>query len=273
MATPQLGRFTLIDRIAIGSLGEVWRASDAGDVVAIRRLLPHFEEDEACRLLFAEDAQSMGSLRHRNIVRVDELANSENFVAMEYVAGRDLKRVIDSLKTRGQRMPIELAAFVVAQLADALEYAHANSTVSHGLSPHHVVLSWTGDVKLVGFGTGQLYALLRVLRVRVPIASMSPEQVRGQKLDGRSDVFALGSILYELLTGASAFQSDSDFSTLERRRVRVTNDAKPAASRRTREHRPHRADKGSRAALPNRCRAGRRPLAVSAESRSNAARY
>src|SRR5438309_10202802 len=146
---------------------------------------------------------------------------------MEYVPGKDLRAVFERLKRRGERVPVHVAAYVIARVCDGLDYAHRKrgpdgrelGIIHRDVSPQNIIVSFEGEVKLVDFGIAK--AANKITKTQAGILKgkfgyMSPEQVRGLPLDGRSDIFAAGVVLYELCTGERLFTGSSDFSVLEK---------------------------------------------------------
>ena len=231
---PQMfGRYLLLDRVAAGGMAEVWRGKVTGEasfqkIVAIKKILPHVAEDEDFIAMFKDEALITGQMEHANIGQVHEFSKVGDvyYIAMEYISGRDLKSVWAWSKARGQIMPIELSAFIVGKMAEGLNYAHdcvdsqGNSigVVHRDISPQNVLLSWQGEVKIIDFGiakAAEKSGKTRPGTLKGKFAYMAPEQIRGLPLDGRSDIFALGVVLYELVTGQRGFQAESEFSLLE----------------------------------------------------------
>ena len=231
---PQMfGRYLLLDKVAAGGMAEVWRAKITGEanfqrIVAIKKILPHVSEDEDFITMFTDEALITASLVHANIGQVYEFSkvNDVFYIAMEYISGKDLKSLWSWSKARGQVMPIELAAFIVMRMCDGLEYAHSrrdntgnpSAVVHRDISPQNVLISWEGDVKVIDFGIAKATEKSGKTRpgtLKGKFAYMAPEQIRGLPLDGRSDIFAIGVVLYELCTGQRGFQADSEFSLLE----------------------------------------------------------
>jgi serine/threonine protein kinase len=231
---PQMfGRYLLLDKVAAGGMAEVWRAKITGEanfqrILAIKKILPHVSEDEDFITMFTDEALITASLVHANIGQVYEFSKVEDvfYIAMEYISGKDLKSLWSWSKARGQVMPVELAAFIVAKMCDGLDYAHSrrdnagnvSGVVHRDISPQNVLISWEGDVKVIDFGIAKATEKSGKTRpgtLKGKFAYMAPEQIRGLPLDGRSDIFALGVVLYELCTGQRGFQADSEFSLLE----------------------------------------------------------
>lgn len=234
------GKYLLLDRVNIGGMAEVWRAKTFGAggferIVAIKRILPNIAEDEEFISMFLDEAKITVQLNHANIAQIYELNNLSNsyFIAMEYVSGKDLRAVFDRCRKRGEPAPIPLTCYAIAQCSEGLDYAHRAkdrqgrdmSIVHRDVSPQNALVSYDGEVKVIDFGIAK--AAGKATKTQAGILKgkfgyMSPEQIRGLPLDGRSDIFALGVCLYEMLTGERLFVGDSDFSVLEKvRKVEV----------------------------------------------------
>jgi hypothetical protein len=231
------GKYFLLDRINVGGMAEVWKAKTYGvegfeKIVAIKRILPSIAEDEEFISMFIDEAKIAVQLSHASIAQVYDLGKIEDsfFIAMEYVAGKDLRAIFDRMRKRHEILPFPLTCHIVGRLCEGLDYAHRRldgnghelSIVHRDVSPQNVLISFEGEVKLIDFGIAK--AANKVSRTRAGVLKgkfgyMSPEQVRGLPVDRRSDVFALGILLYELLTGERLFFTDSDFTTLEKVRT------------------------------------------------------
>ncbi len=201
------GRYLLLERLDVGGTAEVFlaRAGD-GSLLAVKRLLPTLAERPELVDLFLEEARVGAGLSHRGIVRVLEAGRADTgwFMAMEWVPGRDLAALRARLRERGERLPPGLAAFVAAEICDALEHAHRGrgaggrslGLLHRDLSPRNVLCGWDGAVKLADFGLAGLEGP-RPGRARY----LSPEEAAGGPPGPRSDVFSLGALLHELLAG------------------------------------------------------------------------
>ncbi len=227
------GRHLLLERINVGGMAEVFKAKSFGvagfeRIVAVKRILPTLAEDEEFITMFIDEARIAAHLTHQNIVQIYELGACDNnyFISMEYVAGRDLRQILDLQKKLKRPMETAKACFVISQVCEALEYAHKKKDpagkdlkiIHRDVTPQNVIISYEGEVKLCDFGIAK--AASRASRTQVGVlkgkfAYMSPEQVRGQPTDRRSDLFALGVIFFEMLTGERLFLGESDYSTLE----------------------------------------------------------
>ncbi|TNF32781.1 MAG: PEGA domain-containing protein [Deltaproteobacteria bacterium] len=227
----QFGKYVLMRKIAMGGMAEIFKAKTAGaegfekDIV-IKRILPHFTEDEAFVKMFIDEASITSKLQHANIVQIFDfdLCEGTYFIAMEYVEGVDLKKVIDDGVKNGQPLSIAQCVWIMMELSKGLHYAHVKEVkgkplniVHRDISPHNAMVSFTGEVKLMDFGiakAAQRSTKTMAGTVKGKVAYMSPEQARGKPLDGRSDLFALGIMLWEMLTHKRLFLGDSDFETL-----------------------------------------------------------
>ena len=225
------GRYILTQKIAIGGMAEIFRAKSLGaegfeKVVVIKRILPHFSEDEGFVTMFKDEARVAAHLSHANVVQIFDFDEADGlfYIAMEYVEGEDLKRVLDQGAKKGQPLSIAQAVHIIIEAALGLHYAHTRlvdgeplHVVHRDVSPHNIMISFSGEVKIMDFGIAKAASRstkTRVGTVKGKCAYMSPEQARGKPLDGRSDLFALGVCLWEMLTGKRLFVGESDFETL-----------------------------------------------------------
>ncbi len=241
------GRFLLVERVAIGGMAEVFaavaRGDAAGRLFAVKRILPTLAEDRELVQMFLDEARLVVQLDHPGIVPVHELGRQPGgyYIAMDYVAGRDLRALADRFRRRGERLPIEVSAHLVARVADALDHAHRSRgadrrelrVVHRDVSPANVLVGFDGGVRIIDFGIAQAAHRAppgadAVLRGK--FGYMSPEMVRGLPVDRRSDVFALGVVLHELLTGARLFHAPTELAVMER--VRAAQAPPPSAANR-----------------------------------------
>jgi hypothetical protein len=221
--TQPFGKYLLLERLAAGGMAEVFRAVVQGPAgvektVAVKRILPGLDGMSELTAMFIDEARIACSLTHVNIAQVFEFGEVGGvfYLAMELVEGSDLGRLQQAGRARGQRIPIELAAFIVAEAARGLAYAHDKrgrdgallGIVHRDVSPQNLLLSYAGEVKVADFGIAKAAGKLHKTEsgaVMGKLRYMSPEQVLGQPLDGRSDLFSLGVVLHELLTGRTLF--------------------------------------------------------------------
>ena len=235
------GKYLLLERIAVGGMAEVFLAKSFGikgfeRILAIKRIIAAMAEDQSFIQMFIDEAKIAGHLSHANIASIHELGKIGNahYIAMEHVWGKDLLQIMNRHRLFGQRMPAARVAFVAARMCEALDYAHNKRDVSgkplelihRDVSPQNVLVSFDGQVKLIDFGIAK--AQTRTTKtvagfVKGKFGYMSPEQVRGKKLDARSDIFAVGICMYEMLTCERLFMGESDFETMDMIRVAKVN--------------------------------------------------
>ncbi len=210
MNLDHIGKYRVVGTIGKGAMGEVYKAKDPllNRYVAIKRIAPALAADPDFRRRFQREAQSAAQLGHANIVTVFDFGEEDGlpYMAMELLEGRDLKEVI---RSRDLRLGDKLA--VMEQICDGLAFAHAKGVVHRDLKPGNIHLQPNGQVKVLDFGLALLGAsdMTKTGTVMGTPHYMSPEQVRGQRADARSDVFSLGAVFYELLSRHRAFDADS----------------------------------------------------------------
>ncbi len=198
----QLGRYTILNELGRGAIGAVHAARDpvSGANVALKSLDPALlgAADAKLAALFLKNARSAARLRHASIVQVHDAgeAGGTAWVAMELVQGDSLRRAL-----AGRPLPIARAVRIFDDIASALAYSHEEGMVHRGVRPSNIFVLPSGAAKIGDFGTGQVG--------EAALPYMSPEQVRGQPVDARSDLFSLGAVFYEMLTGRAAFEGKS----------------------------------------------------------------
>ena len=216
------GQYTLLKKTAQGGMAEIFLAQDEkGRPLAIKRILPHLAYEEAFIRMFVDEARITSRLRHPNVAEVYGQGKHDGFyyIAMEYVEGHSLLSILERAKTLKLPLPPGLISFLVADILAALGCAHAaedhqgrNLNIVHrDVTPQNVLVSYTGEVKLIDFGVAKARARLTNTEAgftKGKLAYMSPEQARGDPLDGRSDLFAVGIILYESTTNTRLFNKD-----------------------------------------------------------------
>jgi Tol biopolymer transport system component len=215
----KLGAFEIVERIGRGGMGEVYRARDSRlkRDVAIKVLPPDFADDPGRLRRFEHEARAASALKHPNIVTVHEVGSTDgvSWMVTELVEGRSLREVL----AKGA-MPVRRAAEIGAQIADGLAAAHAAGLVHRDLKAENVMLAPGDLVKILDFGIAKRAVrdvgastvtdtLTRTGEVVGTVTSMSPEQVEGKEVDQRSDIFSLGVLLYEMLSGKRPFSGDS----------------------------------------------------------------
>jgi len=235
-----LGRYTLLQRLATGGMAEVYLAKAVGaagfqKIVAIKRLRTLDEPGTAPGSSLSEEAKLSVALAHPNIVQTFDLgrADGTEFIVMEHVEGYDAQHVLDALRVDGSHFPIDLAAYVIAQVCRGLDYAHRRTDdagrpagiIHRDVSPQNILLSFAGEVKIADFGIAQTNARRSDPEGQVIKGKyfyMSPEQTRAARLDARSDVFSAGVVLWELLCGRRLHDAPDIPSLLQRiRRAEV----------------------------------------------------
>jgi serine/threonine protein kinase len=228
------GKYLLLERVNVGGMAEVFKAKAFGvegfeRLVAVKRILPSIAEDQEFITMFIDEAKIAVQLTHANVASIFDLGRVADsyFIAMEFVRGKDLRAIFDRVRKRGETVPVPMACYVIMKVCEGLDYAHNKKDsagrdlhlVHRDVSPQNILLSYDGEVKLIDFGIAK--AANKAGKTQAGILKgkfgyMSPEQVRGLPLDRRSDIFSVGIVLYELLTGERLFVGESDFSTLEK---------------------------------------------------------
>jgi serine/threonine-protein kinase len=231
-AGTQLGDYRLVRRIGAGGMAEVFLAQKVGAegfarTVAIKTILAHGAEEEAVNL-FLDEARVASFLTHSAVVQTLDLGfeNETLFIVMEYVQGPALSRILKDLKKAGRSLSPNIIAYVGAQVAGALDYAHRRAMTPGGqplalvhrdISPQNIMLTRDGLVKLTDFGVARASTQThrtKTGQVRGKASYMAPEQVRAKELDGRTDIFALGLVLYEALTSHRAYHRKTDIMAM-----------------------------------------------------------
>src|SRR3954471_13867112 len=231
----QFGKYTLFERIGRGGMAEVYKGRIQGPagferVFVVKRILPHLSDDAAFIKMFVEEAKLSARLNHPNIVHIFELGavDGEYFISMEYIRGHDLSETMRAIwKALGPPRP-ELVAYVGREACRGLAYAH-NLTDENGrplgmihrdVSPSNVMLSYEGAVKMLDFGIakalGDSSEQSKSGTLKGKYAYMAPEQTEGDNIDNRSDIFACGIVLHEVLTGRRLFKGQNDVQTIEK---------------------------------------------------------
>jgi len=228
------GRYTLVERMACGGTAEIYRAtleSAAGfrKDVAIKRLLPEWRSSAEFARMLEDEGRVLCHLAHQSIVQVYDMGVEQGlaYLAMEFVHGVDCARVINCLIRDGVRMPAHHALHLMGQVLTALAFAHSArdsdgrelGVIHRDISPSNVLVSFQGEVKLADFGIAKgahRTERTEAGRIRGKHCYMSPEQARGEGVDVRTDIFACGIVLYELLTSRRLFGGACDYEILRR---------------------------------------------------------
>ena len=232
------GSYLFRERIGVGGMGEVYRATKRGAEgfeveVAIKVILPHLAREESFRRRFSREARVAASLRHPNIIQVNgfDIHDGTPFIEMELVKGTDLASFLKSLQ-KGKPLPLEEAVFIIHEAARGLAFAHSTSDadgsvagiIHRDLSPHNILISVEGEVKIADFGIARaaMTGTAASGTLMGKLAYMSPEQIDGRELDSGSDLFSLGTIAYQLLSGVHPFLRSGEAGTL-----RAVQEARP----------------------------------------------
>jgi len=221
----KFGRYELLHKVAAGGMAEIFLARQWGQAgffrdVVIKRLFPYFAENAHVLRMFQDEARLLSELSHPNIPQVFDLGYADGhwFLAMEYVSGFSVVDICRAASKQVEVMPMEVAIGIVSQVCSALHHAHERNDregrslriVHCDVTPHNVMVTLDGVVKVFDFGVAQTAARAETDAgvVRGTYAYMAPEQIRGKPLDKRADVFAVGVVFYELLTGKRLYQGN-----------------------------------------------------------------
>ena len=228
-------KYRITDKIDAGGMAEVYRGvseSSVGGVrkaVAIKRILPSLTKNQKFIQMFLDEAKLTMNLQHANVVTVFDVgvADTTYFIVMEHVDGGNLKSLIEWQKKQGKRMPVAVAVYIIMEVCKGLQYAHhlvnpetgePFNIVHRDISPPNVLVSRRGEVKLVDFGLAKASSQLESTDpgvVKGKFSYLSPEAASGKEVDPRTDIFAVGIVLYEMLTGKRLFFGETDYQTVE----------------------------------------------------------
>lgn len=215
----QLGRYEVVAELGQGAMGVVYKAIDPliDRVVAIKTINLNQAEDEKEEYegRFYQEAKAAGRLSHPNIVTIYDVGREDHiaYIAMEFLEGRELRDILND----GEALSLDQILDIVAQVALGLAYAHENGIVHRDVKPSNIMVGRDGHVKITDFGIARMASSAVRTQTGMVLGSpkyMSPEQVVGKELDQRSDIFSLGSLLYEMLTGRSPFDGENVNSIL-----------------------------------------------------------
>ncbi|HET6349092.1 MAG TPA: serine/threonine-protein kinase, partial [Candidatus Krumholzibacteria bacterium] len=234
---PDSKNYRILDTVARGGTAVLYRALQVSldRVVAIKRLHPHLTQDTNFTRRFVLEAKAAASLDHQNIVRVIDFGVDEgNYqMVMEFVEGESLKDVLD----RWRPMQSDLALAIVHQICRGLEHAHAKGIIHRDIKPGNIVLTRAGVAKITDFGLAKLTQGNSTQTAADSILGtplyMSPEQAFGESVDQRSDLFSLGTVLYEMLTGKQPFASENYMGVIQNiihREIPAVRDLNPEVS-------------------------------------------
>ncbi len=233
-------KYRIIDRIDAGGMAEVFRGVAESlqgfkKNIAIKRILPQLCKNKKFISMFLDEARLSLHLQHANIVGVFDIGKSPAeaagedayFIVMEFVDGLHLKGILESIKRQNARLPIAHTLYILMEVCKGLAYAHDHTDpetnrplgiVHRDISPPNILISKMGEVKLVDFGLAKATSQIELTdpgMVKGKFSYLSPEAASGKEVDRRTDLFAVGILLYELLTGQRLFLGDSDYETVE----------------------------------------------------------
>ena len=227
-------RYRVVEKLESGGMAEVFRAESEGlqgfkKQVAIKRVLPHLSEKKKFISMFLDEARLSAQLSHSNCVQVFDIGVGDNayFIVMEFVDGANLKSIAETLKKQGKDFPVSCAAFIALEICKGLSYAHEIRDqqgvelhlVHRDMSPPNVLVTKHGEIKIVDFGLAKANSQLERSEpgiIKGKFSYLSPEAAMGQEVDLRTDIFAVGIILWELLSGQRLFLGETDFQTVKK---------------------------------------------------------
>lgn len=230
----KFGKYVLSKQLATGGMAEVYRARAFGEesfekLCAIKMLHSHLSNTPSFVRMFTNEAKLAVTLNHVNVVPVFDFGNEDDFyyIAMEYVSGCDLAQLIKVCAERDIKIPLGLSIWILIEICNGLDYAHRKhddlgnflQLIHRDITPQNILLSHEGEVKIADFGIAKVQALghdeTTAGTLKGKFGYMSPEQVRGDSMDHRSDLFSLGVVSWELLTGEKLFDASNDYLILE----------------------------------------------------------
>ena len=237
-APAQIGPYALLKSLKKGGMARLYLGFDPAvpdRLLAIKTLLPRLLGDPFYEQMFTAEGKLGRRLEHRNIVTTIDCGEAEGtpYIVMDYIFGLDLSVVLRRLRREDRTVPVAIAVAVAIAICDGLTYAHELTdaggrhldVVNRDVSPGNVMLGFDGLIRLVDFGIAQTTIDVRnqIGSIKGKIRYMAPEQVRGLPLDQRADLFSVGSVLYEMMTGVQLFADVGEFATIERvRKAEVT---------------------------------------------------
>ncbi|NMB75547.1 MAG: protein kinase [Myxococcales bacterium] len=230
----QFGKYYLYERIAVGGMAEIYKAKMYGvdgfeKNMVVKQILPQYARNKDFITMFVDEAKITVSLQHGNIVPVYELGQIDGvyYLSMDLIDGKNLGELLDAGLDKNQRLSVPHALYIACEILAGLDYAHRKTDergnplgiVHRDVSPQNVLVSYEGEVKIVDFGIARAATKVHSTQAGVikgKFGYMSPEQAMGKDVDARSDVFAAGILLYEMLTLERLFYSETDVVTLDR---------------------------------------------------------
>jgi serine/threonine-protein kinase len=229
----KFGRYFLLDHIAQGGMAEIYRArlasQDGARLIVIKKVIAGYGGNKEFLQMFKSEIKVTMGFNHPNIVQLYDFGEEESqpYIAMELVDGKNLRQFISRFSELKQPFPVELAAYITEQASSGLHYAHSFkdkitgtplNIVHRDISPQNILISYEGNIKVIDFGIAKATTNMESTRAGVikgKPSYLSPEQISGDTLDGRSDIFALGAVLWEMLTGKKLFAGENDLAVLK----------------------------------------------------------
>ena len=223
----KFGRYILVKKIAMGGMAEIFLAKtekkeDVSQFVVLKRILPQFSSNRKFREMFKMEGKITSHLRHNNMVYHHEFGVEKGiyYIVMEHISGCSLKEFLNKTRKSSSKFPIPIAVSIAQSIASALHYIHNSvdpetgkllSLIHRDVTPHNIMIGFNGDIKLIDFGIAKVSGvdLTNSGVVKGKFSYMSPEQISGVKIDYKSDIFSLGVVLWELLSGRKLFSGDN----------------------------------------------------------------
>jgi len=230
----RFGKYLLLEKLATGGMAQLYRAKIIGvegfeKFIAIKQILPHLAHEEELITSFIDEAKLAALLNHQNVVQIYDFGSMENsyFITMEFLYGKDLRGVNVKAKEKGTPISLENALYIVSKVCAGLDYAHklkdfqgkSLNIIHRDISPQNVFLTYEGDVKIVDFGIAKAASqstITQVGMIKGKVSYMSPEQAAGKVIDHRSDIFATGILLYEMVACGRMFKGDDTLQILSK---------------------------------------------------------
>ncbi len=237
----KFGKYWLTDRIAVGGMAELYRGKISGEegfekAVAVKKILPHLSDEKEAVRYFIDEARLAALLQHPNIIQIYDFGRLDDsyFIAMEYLFGKDLKTVLQTAEQRGISLSLENALHIAVGICSGLDYAHNMkdlqghllNIIHRDVSPQNIFLTYDGQIKIIDFGIAKAASRISNTRsgvIKGKVAYMSPEQAEGREVDHRSDIFSVGILLYEMVTGRYMYEGDAMDILSQAREARFTH--------------------------------------------------
>jgi serine/threonine protein kinase/cytochrome c-type biogenesis protein CcmH/NrfG len=243
----RFGKYELLQKIAVGGMAELYCARVTRDHgfekrVAIKKILPHLSDEGNLVKAFIDEAKLAALLQHENIIQIYDFGSidGEYFIAMEYLFGKDLRRLIRKLKRNNSPLDLESTLYIISRICAGLDYSHKLkdlqgkplNIIHRDINPQNIFLTYEGQVKIIDFGIAKAASHNSTTHeglIKGKVAYMSPEQAMGQIIDHRSDIFSTGIILYELLAGRRMFEGETMhiYSQVRKARYEPLNKLQP----------------------------------------------